>query len=326
MSDPSTGQFEPLAEHFNGTSWSVVPSPSVPGSFFNGVAGVSSNDMWAVGTGSSTTTPLVEHWNGTSWSVVTSPSIRNSHLTGVSGTSSTDVWAVGSAGRSTSDHVEILHWNGTAWSVVSAPSPGIEPFLSSVVALAPNNVWGVGETTGVNGSFGTGQTLIEHWDGTSWSVVTSPNAGGGSPSAANELLGVAAISANDIWAVGRFLDPNTNVYRTLTEHWDGTSWSVIPSPSATAGDSDSLTGVTANSNGDVVAVGEAPLSNGQANGLANNEPSGGTPVGPANRPPSPPAPAPASPIDAGSRNEAAQAGVRGPIRRCDSGILRGHHT
>ena len=98
------------------------------------------------------------------------------------------------------------------------------------MALAPNNVWAVGETTGVNGSFGTGQTLIEHWDGTSWSVVTSPNAGGGSPSAANELLRVAAISANDIWAVGRFLDPNTNVYRTLTEHWDGTKLECHPQP------------------------------------------------------------------------------------------------
>jgi len=75
MSNPSTGQFEPLAEHFNGTSWSVVPSPSAPGNFFTGVAGVASNDVWAVGTGSSTTTPLVEHWNGTQWSIVSTPSL-----------------------------------------------------------------------------------------------------------------------------------------------------------------------------------------------------------------------------------------------------------
>ena len=96
---------------------------------------------------------------------------------------------MGSAGRSTSDQVQILHWNGQVWIAVTAPSPGLEPFLTSVVALAPNNAWAVGETTlPVNSSESTGQTLIEHWDGTSWSVVHSPNAGSGSPSAANELL------------------------------------------------------------------------------------------------------------------------------------------
>jgi hypothetical protein len=47
----------------------------VPGNFFNGVSGVASNDVWAVGTGSSSTTPLVEHWNGTQWSIVSTPSL-----------------------------------------------------------------------------------------------------------------------------------------------------------------------------------------------------------------------------------------------------------
>ncbi|MBV8316573.1 MAG: hypothetical protein JOZ53_16670, partial [Planctomycetaceae bacterium] len=316
----STNLIAPLAEHFNGTSWSVVPTASLPSGTagsFNSVAAVSSNNVWAVG---NSTGPLIEHWDGTkwsivptpsaaaagtlnavtaiaandvwavgaaggsnlvehfdgtSWSVVPSPFVRNSHLSGVSGTSSSDVWAVGSAGRSTSDHVEILHWNGTAWSVVSAPSPGLEPFLTSVVALAPNNAWAVGQATlPVNSSVSTGQTLIEHWDGTSWSVVPSPNAGGGSPSASNELLSVAAVSADNIWAVGEFLDPSLSQFQTLTEHFDGTSWSVIPSPNATTGHN-FLSGVTALSTGDVVAVGGANSANNQTSTdliLANNEP------------------------------------------------------
>ena len=79
-------------------------------------------------------------------------------------------------------------------------------------------------------------------------------------------------------------------YQTLTEQWDGTSWSVIPSPNVTAGGDDvprRRDGPP--SNGDVVAVGGATLSNGQSNSviLANNEPSGSTPVGPANPSPSP---------------------------------------
>ena len=248
----------PLIEHWDGTSWSIVPTPSVAAAgTLNAVTATSATDVWAVGQAGGHN--LIEHFDGTSWSVVPSPIPRNSHLSGVSGTSSTDVWAVGSAGRSTSDQVQILHWNGQVWSAVPAPSPGLEPFLTSVVALAPNNAWAVGEATlPVNSSESTGQTLIEHWDGTSWSVVPSPNAGGGSPSAANELFSVAAVSANNIWAVGEFLDPNLNNYQTLTEHWDGTSWSVIPSPNATAG-RNYLAGVTALSTGGVVAVGGATV-------------------------------------------------------------------
>src|SRR5262249_61931198 len=66
-----------LAEHFNGTSWSVVPTPSRDATF-NGVAGAASNDVWAVGSVnpfSSSSNTLIEHWNGTSWSVVSSPKL-----------------------------------------------------------------------------------------------------------------------------------------------------------------------------------------------------------------------------------------------------------
>ena len=53
VSNPSTNQVQPLAEHFNGTTWSVVPTPLWPReNFFTGVSGVSANDVWAVGTGS----------------------------------------------------------------------------------------------------------------------------------------------------------------------------------------------------------------------------------------------------------------------------------
>lgn len=337
ITNPSTGAMQPLAEHFNGTSWSVVPTPTAPsGSFFNGVAAAASNDVWAVGTrGSVAAGVLVEHWNGTSWSIVSTPSlssgglfnavtatgpndvwaagftgpnnliehfngtswsvvptpaVNHSDLFGISADSTTDVWAVGSAGRSDSV-LEFLHWNGTAWSSVTGPSPGFEPILRSVAALAPNNVWAVGQA-----SSSSSGALIEHFDGTSWSVVASPGAGGSN----NQLFSVAGISANNVWAVGRYLDPNTNAYRTLTLNWNGTSWSVVPSPNVTAGDDDFLVGVTAlPSTGDVVAVGEAPLANGQSNGLilANNEPSGSTPVGlPTPRLAPASAPAPPTPL------------------------------
>src|SRR6478672_3269683 len=59
-----------------------------------------------------------------------------------------------------------------------------------------------------------------------WDVTPSPNV-----PYASFLLGVATLSANDIWAVG--VNYNTNGYqRTLTEHWNGSQWSVVPSPNA----------------------------------------------------------------------------------------------
>src|SRR5438874_2398880 len=85
-------------------------------------------------------------------------------------------------------------------------------------------------------------TLIEHWDGTSWSVVSSPRLPKGS-----SLLGVTAPASNNAWAVG--FSPSG----ALVEHWDGTSWSLVSSP-AFSGVSD-LTGVSADSSTDVWAVG-----------------------------------------------------------------------
>jgi hypothetical protein len=90
--------------------------------------------------------------------------------------------------------------------------------------------------------------LIEHWDGTSWSVVSSPKLSQG-----GTLSGVAAISTNDVWAVGNVLDSSGAVVAELAEHWDGTSWSVVSSPAFNAGGS--VGRVSADASNDVWAVG-----------------------------------------------------------------------
>ena len=215
-----------LVERWDGTSWSVVPSPSPdPTSRLSGVAALSDDDAWAVGSSSAGT--LVEHWDGTYWSIVPSPS--PGALSGVTALSASDVWAVGSSGGATL----VEHWDGASWSVVPSPSPGAFSGLSAVATVSPRtrrNVWAVG------GSFdGSGNaTLIEHWDGTSWSVVASP-----SPGRFNALLGVSAVAQDDVWAVG---NGTTNpalpfAAQTLVEHWDGSSWSIVPSPTRDDGSS-----------------------------------------------------------------------------------------
>src|SRR6266571_3421958 len=94
------------------------------------------------------------------------------------------------------------------WSVVKSPNVGSRiNSLSGVAAVSASNIWAVGyylTSTPVE------RTLIEHWNGTSWSVVKSPNVG----SLGNGLSGVAAVSASNIWAGGHHQN-STPVERTL---------------------------------------------------------------------------------------------------------------
>src|SRR5207247_2313765 len=71
------------------------------------------------------------------------------------------------------------------------------------------------------------QTPALHWDGSAWSIVATPNA----PMDWSRLYGVAATSSNDVWAVGASQDVASVPGRTLIEHWDGSAWSIVPSPS-----------------------------------------------------------------------------------------------
>src|SRR5207248_429741 len=89
------------------------------------------------------------------------------------------------------------------------------------------------------------QTLVEHWDGSSWSVVSSPNP---DPSF-DSLHAVAAISSNNVWAVGTTGNPTQN----LIEHWNGTAWSLVSSPDPNNGNQ--LLAVAVIAANDIWAVG-----------------------------------------------------------------------
>jgi hypothetical protein len=227
------------AIHWDGTQWSVVHTPNpVAGSALYGVSAVSSNNVWAVGVVYQTSNganydTLVEHWNGTSWKVVPSPSSLNEAdiLQSVSVVSAKDIWAVGSIFAGFSSGVpEIEHWNGSQWSIVPPAISGPNSALSSVAMVSATDVWAVGTANN--------QTLVEHYDGSTWSVVSSPNVGTGS----NYLASVTVVSANDIWAVGNYVNSG-NVNKTLIEQWNGTGWKVVHSPNAGTGNN-ILNGVT----------------------------------------------------------------------------------
>jgi hypothetical protein len=236
-------QNEALIEHWNGKQWSIVKSPDLKpaDSYLLAIAAVSSADVWAVGSSSSSI--LIEHWNGANWSVLPSPGVGA--LYGVAPISSTDIWAAGASARRTI----VAHWNGKRWSEVPNPNPGkFGNGFSAITAISSTDVWAVGSEYTTKFGF---QSLIEHWNGKQWGVVKSP-----SPTQyPYELRAVSAVSANDIWATGDYTVSPGDVMLTLTEHWNGTMWNIVPSPSPT-GD-DGLFGVSALSASDVWAVGDS---------------------------------------------------------------------
>jgi len=198
-SSDSSFNNHPLTIHWNGTTWSIVSSPSVNDDILFGVDAVASNDVWAVGRSQSEARTLTLHWNGSVWSVVPSPndSTEDNILFGVAAVASNDVWAVGNAG---SLKTLAIHWDGASWSVIpTAPlDPNdTNPVLVGIVALSSDNIWTAGQfIVPLEGS--VQHTLTENWDGSSWSVVTSPNV----QRSNNRLHGIAATPNGTLWAVG----------------------------------------------------------------------------------------------------------------------------
>jgi hypothetical protein len=249
----SNGLPQTLTEHWNGTKWSIVTSPNVGinDNYLYGVAVVSTNDIWAVGDyyDMGFSHGLIEHWNGSSWSVITAPTVGSgNHLQGVTAVSQNNVWATGYYFNGSVFQTLIEHWNGSSWMVVTSPNTGTNNnYLQSlsIVSGSASDIWAVGFSFDINNN---PQTLIEHWNGTKWSIVSSPNVGiNGS-----NLWGVATVSQNDVWAVGAY--SNGSVFQTLIEHWNGSSWSAVNSPNVGTNDN-IFYGVAMVSTGDVWAVG-----------------------------------------------------------------------
>lgn len=210
--------------------WVVYPSPnSGQTNLLSGITAVSALDAWAVGyayDSSAQQLIITQHWDGKNWNTVPSPNpgtaeicgdafYAGDELTGVDAISSNDVWAVGSlCGPGTAKTLS-MHWNGNGWTVVPSPnkSPIDDSELSSVSALSKNDIWAVGDYQ-VAFQY-EWDTLIEHWDGTAWTIVPSPNPIG---SQVTYLTGVSAVSSSDVWAVGY----SHNGAKPLIEHWDGT--------------------------------------------------------------------------------------------------------
>jgi hypothetical protein len=239
------------------SAWTLqtTPSPGVSTNSLQEVSCVTSASCVAVGDyiEGSGYRPLAEKWDGNSWATQTVPlpgGAVSASLWGVSCSASNACTGVGYS-TVKSQGTYAVRWNGTSWSVQTTPNPeGAGPGiigLWSVSCATSTSCMAVGEYT--NGS-GTRMTLAERWDGTSWTITTTPNPAG---SQLSSLQGVSCTSASACTAVGFYKD-SLGVTKTLVERWNGTSWSIqeSPSPSTT---SSSLAGVHCTSSTVCVAVG-----------------------------------------------------------------------
>ncbi len=178
------------------------------------------------------------------------PSSTSSWLSSMCAVSARNAWAVGGYldDLTGAQDALVLHWDGTSWSQVASPNPSSSiNELRGVSADSATDAWAVGDYFDDTGIY---ETLILHWDGTSWSQVATPN-----PSSSfNGLWDVSADPSSDAWAVGNWFGKH-GYERTLILHWDGVSWTRVASPDP-GSEGNYLSGVSAVSATDAWAVGE----------------------------------------------------------------------
>ncbi len=219
-----------IAEHWDGTAWTIVPTPN-PGGINDAlvtVSAISSSDVWAAGDdelADSTIQPLFDHWDGTAWTQVPeAPGTEQGGgvINSISAQSSTNVWAAGYEGTQVAGQYLPLveHWDGTTWALVTIPEPAnaTAPILKSIVAIGPSDAWTVG-----NDPVGPTASFVEHWDGTAWTIV-------------QQLQGsyfqwaVAGLSTTDVWTVGDTTHVGQTTPSAFIQHWDGAKWKSLPVP------------------------------------------------------------------------------------------------
>ncbi len=238
-----------LIETYNGTSWSEVtglsnPANSAGENALDGVSCASSTSCVAVGsylesTSSGTQTQtLAVVYNGSSWTTVT-PANQGSYgdtLFDISCTSSTSCVAVGMYFASLSPPTESVlteYYNGSSWSSNSPTSPSTAGSMLMGISCASSASSTSCEAVGnYVDSSGVEQALVEAYNGSSWSEQTSVDSGSGQ----NALTDVSCVSSNFCMATGEYAaDTITGVTGTLTEEYNGSSWSIVSSPDVGSG-------------------------------------------------------------------------------------------
>ncbi len=281
----------PLVETWSGAAWTVdappLPSDADRGALM-GVACTSATACTAVGNYTNSAgdyRPLAEAWNGVTWVVEPTPlpsGANKGAFLDVSCTTPTACTAVGDYTNSAGTQVTLAEVRfGTRWDVQSTPnaSGAADSGLSSVSCTSPTACTAVGDYTN---SAATQVALAETWNGANWQVeptfLPSDALVEGQSSASctadtncSFLSSVACTGAKACKAVGTYVT-TARTFATLAEAWNGTTWSVepTPQPSGAGAGGASLWGVSCTSTTRCTAVGDYASSVGTQVTLAES--------------------------------------------------------
>jgi hypothetical protein len=254
-----------LAERWNGSAWTALPTPNPSGghgSVLTAVSCRSASACTAVGSyrnSAGTAATLAETWNGTTWRIQPTPDPAGSfgsYLTGVSCAAAGACTAVGYyENQSFQDNGVAFaeSWDGHAWTIQQVPTGGASPtFLYAVSCASRAACVAVGSH---NGNAIGGLPLAEVWNGTSWTLQAPAVPGGGFVA----LTGVSCTAATTCTAVG-YYSQNHGPFATLAlaERWNGTAWAIQPTPDP--GGSADLAAVSCTAGTACTAVGWADQS------------------------------------------------------------------
>ncbi len=250
----------PIAEAWNGSTWSqvTVPSPNGSGVLYS-VSCVAATTCETFGTDyAGGVTMFGDQWNGSTLSLEpaqtpSGPFVTESGATGMDCKTATWCVAVGSVSQD-SPFAEM--WNGTSWVLMNGlatPQGASSSKLTSVSCVGTTFCQAVGQLT----ASGRNQSLVESWNGSTW--VQSPNVPDTSPSLNQMLDGVDCFSATTCTAVGDASTSSGPSPATLAMNWNGSSWSITATPNPGA-DSTQFAAVSCLTDWACVAVGKAVSS------------------------------------------------------------------
>jgi hypothetical protein len=199
------------------TTWTITPSPSPfrpARTALSAVSCATPTSCFAVGRRFDINEDepglVIERWNGSTWSTVVNRTnaSSNPHLNGVSCAKPNSCVAVG--GKSSVPIAK--HWNGHQWKDIPPVKQGSISSLDAVDCPAVTSCWAVGRyRVGAKT-----RALIEHWNGTAWSVVAVPQLGA---AVRTTLSGISCPSTKSCFAVGNHEEPGDQVGGVLVEHW-----------------------------------------------------------------------------------------------------------
>jgi hypothetical protein len=224
----NNGRFT-LAEHWNGTSWAIQPTPNLFRGSFGGVSCAAPVSCIAVGAKEAGGgRPLAEQWDGTSWALQRVPlpaGAATAGLSDVSCPSSSDCTAVGVYLPAGGEFNQpwAAQWNGTSWTARLLPLPAqVAPFGGALGAVSCPTALDCIAVGSYSASGQEDHLLAERWNGTRWSLQAVPRPAG----AAVIFDSVSCPSGRSCTAVGGSYTGSNQQMASIVEGWNGTSWAL----------------------------------------------------------------------------------------------------